>query len=122
MKLVIAEKPSVAGEIAKIIGAGKREAGYYCGNGYLVSWCVGHLIQSAMPEDYNPNLKKWRLEALPFIPVKWETVISESTKEQYKILEKLINKDEVKELICATDAGREGELIFRLVYMIKQAQ
>ena len=116
MKLVIAEKPSVAGEIAKIIGAGKREAGYYSGNGYLVSWCVGHLIQSAMPEDYNPDLKKWRLETLPFIPTKWETVISERTKEQYKILEKLIKKDEVKELICATDAGREGELIFRLVY------
>lgn len=116
MKLVIAEKPSVAGEIAKVIGATKREKGYLSGNGYYVSWCVGHLIQSAMPEDYRPELKKWSLETLPFIPTRWETVVSESTKEQYKTLEKLIGSSEVGELICATDAGREGELIFRLVY------
>jgi len=116
MKLVIAEKPSVAGDIAKVIGASKRENGYYSGNGYYVSWCVGHLIQSAMPEDYNPELKKWSLDTLPFIPDKWRTVISDRTKDQYKVLEKLIKSDDVKELICATDAGREGELIFRLVY------
>ncbi|MEG0570371.1 MAG: toprim domain-containing protein [Oscillospiraceae bacterium] len=71
MKLVIAEKPSVAGEIAKVIGATKKENGYYSGNGYYVSWCVGHLIQSAMPEDYNPDFKKWSLDTLPFIPEKW---------------------------------------------------
>ncbi|WP_058486835.1 DNA topoisomerase 3 [Defluviitalea phaphyphila] len=116
MKLVIAEKPSVAGEIAKVIGANKKEKGYYFGNDYYVSWCIGHLIENAMPEHYNPNLKKWSLDTLPFIPDKWITVVSEKTKEQYKILEQLIRSNKVKELICATDAGREGELIFRLVY------
>lgn len=116
MKLVIAEKPSVAADISKVIGANKKEHGYYTGNGYYVSWCVGHLIQSAMPEDYNPDLKTWSLDTLPFIPDKWQTVVADRTKEQYRIIEQLINKDDVKELICATDAGREGELIFRLVY------
>lgn len=115
-QLVIAEKPSVAGEIAKVIGATKRESGYFSGNGYYVTWCVGHLIQSAMPEDYNPELKKWSLDTLPFVPDNWKTVVSESTKEQYKTVEKLIKNNDVTELVCATDAGREGELIFRLVY------
>lgn len=115
MKLVIAEKPSVALEIAKVIGATKKENGYYAGGQYLVSWCVGHLIESAMPEDYNPDLK-WSLESLPIIPQTWQTIVSTGTKAQYKVLESLIKSKEVTELICATDAGREGELIFRLVY------
>lgn len=116
MNLVIAEKPSVASDIAKVLQADKKEKGYYSGNGYYVSWCVGHLIENAMPEVYNPDLKKWTLESLPFIPDKWITVVSEKTKEQYKIIEKLVKSNEVEEIICATDAGREGELIFRLVY------
>lgn len=116
MKLVIAEKPSVANEIAKVIGAAKKEKGYFSGNGYYVSWCVGHLIRSAMPEEYNPELKKWTFEALPFVPEKWQTVIIDATKDQYSTLKSLIIRNDVTELICATDAGREGELIFRLVY------
>ena len=116
MKMVVTEKPSVAREIASVIGADKKETGYYFGNGYLVSWCVGHLIESAMPDVYNPKYKKWSLDALPFIPDTWRTVVADRTKTQYKILETLIKSDKVKELICATDAGREGELIFRLVY------
>lgn len=116
MKLVVAEKPSVAQEIAKVIGSTKKETGFYCGNDYLVSWCVGHLIQSANPEDYDPALKKWTLEALPIIPVQWKTVISERTESQFKVLQQLVEREDVTELICATDAGREGELIFRLVY------
>lgn len=116
MKLVVAEKPSVAKEIASVLGATKRESGFYTGNGYYVSWCVGHLIQSAMPEDYNPELKKWSMDTLPFIPERWQTVVSATTKNQYDVLDKLIKSSDVEELICATDAGREGELIFRLVY------
>lgn len=116
MKLVIAEKPSVAEEIAKAIGASKKETGYFSGNGYYVSWCVGHLIESAEPEDYDEGLKKWTLESLPIVPSKWQTRIVESTSSRYKALRALMNKSDVTELICATDAGREGELIFRLVY------
>lgn len=116
MKLVIAEKPSVAGEIAKVIGADKRNNGYYEGNGYVVTWCVGHLIENAMPEDYSEELKKWSLEKLPLAPEPWKTKVVEATKGQYKIIKELIKDDRVTELVCATDAGREGELIFRLVY------
>ncbi|MDO9536448.1 MAG: DNA topoisomerase 3 [Bacillota bacterium] len=114
--MVVTEKPSVARDIASVIGADKKEFGYYSGNGYLVSWCVGHLIESAMPDEYNPKYKKWSLDTLPFIPETWRTVVADRTKTQYKILETLIKSEKVKELICATDAGREGELIFRLVY------
>lgn len=116
MKLVIAEKPSVAGEIAKVIGATKKEHGYYSGNNYYVSWCVGHLIQLADPQDYDTNLKKWSMQSLPVIPDTYKTKVSVKTEDQYKILENLICRDDVTQLICATDAGREGELIFRLVY------
>lgn len=116
MKLVIAEKPSVAGEISKVIGASKKENGYYSGNGYYVSWCVGHLIELAEPEDYNVTYKKWRSDDLPIIPDTYKTKIVEKTATQYKILEQLANRSDVESLICATDAAREGELIFRLVY------
>ena len=115
-KLVIAEKPSVASEISKVIGATKKENGYYSGNGYYVSWCVGHLIKLADPEEYDATLKKWSFDTLPIIPEKYKTVISEKTASQYKVLESLVNRSDVTELVCATDAGREGELIFRLVY------
>lgn len=116
MKLVIAEKPSVAAEIAKVLGADKKENGYMIGNGYYVSWCVGHLVSVANPEDYNENLKKWSLEALPIIPDTFKYSITGATWSQYKILKGLMLSNDVDELICATDAGREGELIFRLVY------
>ena len=116
MTLIIAEKPSVAGELAKIVGASKREKGYYTGNGYYVSWCVGHLISAAMPEVYNPDLKRWSLDSLPIIPDIYKTVVNPSTAGQYEVLKKLMNQADVDSLICATDAGREGELIFRLVY------
>ena len=116
MKLVIAEKPSVAQSIAKVIGATNRNDGFMEGSGYLVSWCVGHLIELANPEYYNEKYEKWRYEDLPIIPENWMYQVSESTKKQYKILKELMAREDVESLVEATDAGREGELIFRLVY------
>ena len=115
-KLVIAEKPSVAQSIAKVIGAFNRKDGYMEGNGYLVSWCVGHLIELANPECYNEKYEKWKYEDLPIIPENWMYQVSESTKKQYKILKELMAREDIESLVEATDAGREGELIFRLVY------
>lgn len=116
MILIIAEKPSVAKDIAAVAGANKKEKGYYSGAGYYVSWCLGHLVQLAPPEAYDPSLKAWRMDALPIVPDKYKTVVSEATKSQFNILKTLMHRSDVTELIEATDAGREGELIFRLVY------
>ena len=118
MKLVIAEKPSVANDIAKVIGATKRGDGCLEGNGYIVTWCVGHLVTQKMPEEYDPDLKKWELKTLPFIPDKYMYKVCESTKKQFNIVRKLMQDSKVDSIVCATDAGREGELIFRLVYMM----
>lgn len=116
MKLVITEKPSVARNIAEVLGAVEQKEGYLKGNGYLVSWCIGHLIELASADSYKAEWKKWAYETLPIIPRNWQFAIKEPTKKQYGILEKLLKSSEVEEVICATDAGREGELIFRLVY------
>lgn len=115
-KLVIAEKPSVAQSIAKVIGADKREDGYLEGNGYIVSWCVGHLVELASPESYNEKYEKWRYEDLPILPSEWNYQIADATRKQFGILKKLMEREDVTGLVEATDAGREGELIFRLVY------
>lgn len=116
MKLVIAEKPSVAQAIAKVLGANKRCEGYLEGNSYLISWCIGHLVELAEPELYNETYQKWQLNDLPILPNQWKYQVSASTKKQFNILKTLMNREDVKGIICATDAGREGELIFRLVY------
>ena len=116
MQLVIAEKPSVAKSIADVLGALDRQDGYFEGGGYLVSWCVGHLIELAEPESYGEQWKKWTYESLPVNPVHWQYEIKEDTKEQYDVLYGLLHDSRVDEVVCATDAGREGELIFRLVY------
>ena len=116
MKLVICEKPSVAISIAKVIGATGRQDGYYEGGGYIVSWCVGHLIQMASPLAYNEKYGKWRLEDLPIIPSKYKYEVVKATRGQFNILKKLMNSKEIETVINACDAGREGELIFRLVY------
>ena len=115
-KLVIAEKPSVAQSIAKVIGATERKDGYMEGNGYLVSWCVGHLIELAQPQTYDEKYEKWRYEDLPILPTDWKYQITAATKKQYGILKELMNRSDVESIVEATDAGREGELIFRLVY------
>ena len=116
MKLVLAEKPSVAMNLSKVIGANQRGDGYMEGNGYLVSWCVGHLVELSQPEAYDEKYAKWRYDDLPILPEHWQYQVSASTKKQFGILQKLMQRKDVESLICATDAGREGELIFRLVY------
>ena len=116
MDLVIAEKPSVAISIAKVIGATKKKDGYYEGNGYRVSWCVGHLIQMANPYSYDEKYAKWNMEDLPIIPSEYKYEVSKSTKKQFSILKKLLNDKEVENVVNACDAGREGGSIFRLVY------
>ncbi len=116
MKLVLAEKPSVAMSLSKVIGANQRGDGYMEGNGYFVSWCVGHLVELSQPEAYDEKYAKWKYDDLPILPEHWQYQVSASTKKQFGILKKLMQRKDVESLICATDAGREGELIFRLVY------
>ena len=115
-KLVLAEKPSVAQALSKVLGATRRGDGYLEGNGYVVSWCVGHLVELAPPEAYGDQYKKWRKEDLPIFPEPFRYRVSAATKKQFEILKKLMARKDVESLVCATDAGREGELIFRLVY------
>jgi len=116
MKLVITEKPSVAQSISAVIGANSRKDGYMEGNGYLVSWCVGHLVELASADCYDEKYTKWQYEDLPILPSDWKYVISKGKEKQMKIIGELMKQAEVTEVIAATDAGREGELIFRLVY------
>lgn len=116
MKLVIAEKPSVAHTIANVIGANGRKDGYFEGNGWIVSWCIGHLVEMSPPECYGEIYRRWKIEHLPILPEKWLHRVSDKTRNQYHCLVKLMARDDVQRIVCATDAGREGELIFRLVY------
>ena len=116
MILVIAEKPSVAQSIAKVLGATSRKDGYLEGNNYIVSWCVGHLVGLADASSYNERYAKWRYDNLPIVPEEWLFEVPKDKAQQFKILRDLIKDKRVTELVCATDAGREGELIFRLVY------
>ena len=116
MKLVIAEKPSVAQSIARVIGANQRREGYLEGGDYLVSWCLGHLVGPAPPDQYEARLKRWAVEDLPILPESWQWVTFPDKERQFKVLRELMGRKDVEELVCATDAGREGELIFRLVY------
>ena len=115
-KLVVAEKPSVAMSYAKVLGATSRKDGYLEGNSYLVSWCVGHLVELAPPNAYGEQYVKWSIADLPILPQKWQYLVSASTKKQFGVLKDLMNRTDVDSIVCATDAGREGELIFRLVY------
>ena len=115
-QLVIAEKPSVARSIAGVIGADKKQDGYMEGNGYLVSWCIGHLVSLADAGTYDERFKKWRYDDLPILPQEWQYIIPDDKKKQFDTLRSLMERPDVTGLVCATDAGREGELIFRLVY------
>ena len=114
--LVIAEKPSVGAAYAKVLGATNRQDGYLEGNGYLVSWCVGHLVELAPPNVYDAKYVKWSIADLPILPQKWQYLVSTSTKKQFGILQKLMHRSDVDTVVNSCDAGREGELIFRLVY------
>ena len=116
MKLVIAEKPSVARSIAAVIGATDRQEGYLQGNGYLVSWCIGHLVSFADAGMYDERFRKWRYEDLPIIPESWRLTVPPDKRERFNTLRTLLRSEDVSEVVNACDAGREGELIFRTVY------
>ena len=116
MILVIAEKPSVGAAIGKVLGASSRKDGYLEGNNYIVSWCVGHLVGLADASSYDERFAKWRYSDLPIVPEEWLFEVPKDKQKQFKVLRDLMRDKRVTELVCATDAGREGELIFRLVY------
>ena len=116
MILVIAEKPSVAQSIAKVLGATSRKEGYMEGGNYIVSWCFGHLVELADASSYDERYAKWRYDDLPIVPENWMFEVTKDKAQQFKVLSSLMKDKRVTDLVCATDAGREGELIFRLVY------
>ena len=118
MKLVIAEKPSVARSIAAVLDADEKKSGYIQGGEYLISWCVGHLVSLAPPEQYDSRYGEspWKFENLPIIPANWQFSLEKATRAQFDVLKELMFRSDVSEIICATDAGREGECIFRYVY------
>lgn len=120
--LVIAEKPSVARDIAKVLKAGQKGDGCLIGADYIVSWAVGHLVTLAEPEEYDETYKKWNFSALPILPEEMKLKAIAQTRSQLKILHKLMNSREIDSLICATDSGREGELIFRYIYDITKCK
>ena len=117
-QLVIAEKPSVARSIAAVIGATEKQNGYWQGGGYLVSWCIGHLVSFAEAGQYDEKYCKWRYEDLPILPQPWQFIVPDEKKQQFKIVRSLLNRPDVDSVTAATDAGREGELIFRFVYQM----
>ena len=114
--LIIAEKPSVAATIAAALGAKEKKDGYIAGNGCLVSWCVGHLVQLAEAAAYGEQYKKWSYDSLPILPQEWQYAVASDKGKQFKILKDLMHRADVSEVVNACDAGREGELIFRFVY------
>ena len=117
MILIIGEKPSVSRAISAVVGASSTKKGYTEGNGYVVSWCVGHLVGLKFPNEYGNGWdQRWSFSQLPMLPEKWQFRVTDSTKAQYNLLKSLMNKDDVTEIICATDADREGECIFCYVY------
>ena len=118
MILVIAEKPSVSGSLSKVIGAANRKKGYFEGNGYLVSWCLGHLAEYVEPQVYDKKYERWHYEDLPIIPKTWHLAVAEAKKEQFEVLSILMNRPDLEYIVNACDAGREGESIFRRVYTL----
>src|SRR3954467_3989257 len=113
---VLAEKPSVARDIAKVLGAGSKGDGYLHGNGYVVTWAIGHLAALAQPHEIHPEWKQWRRNLLPMLPREWPLVVYEKTKDQFETVKRILTSAKVSRVVCATDAGREGELIFRYIY------
>ena len=113
---VLAEKPSVARDIARVLGAAKQGDGYLHGSGYVVTWAIGHLAALAQPHEINPEWRHWRRDLLPMLPRQWPLVIYEKTKKQFDVVQRIRNSSRIAQIVCATDAGREGELIFRYIY------
>ena len=116
MRLVIAEKPSVAAALAAALGVKNKKDGYMEGGGYLISWCVGHLVELAEAAAYGEQYKKWSYDSLPILPQPWQYTVFKDRQKQFKILKDLMRRSDVSEVVNACDAGREGELIFRFVY------
>ncbi|MBV8552620.1 MAG: DNA topoisomerase 3 [Acidobacteriaceae bacterium] len=113
---VLAEKPSVARDIARVLGADKKGEGYIHGNGYVITWAIGHLVALPQPHDIHPEWRRWRRDSLPMLPNRWPLIVYEKTKDQFEVVRKILNSPRVSRIVCATDAGREGELIFRYIY------
>ena len=121
-QLVIAEKPSVAASIAAALGAKEKKDGYIEGSGYLISWCIGHLVEFAEAAAYGEQYKKWNYDSLPILPQEWQYTLAPEKAKQYKILKDLMHRADVSEVVNACDAGREGELIFRFVYNMAECK
>jgi DNA topoisomerase III len=113
---ILAEKPSVAQDIARVLGANIRGNGYLQGNGYIVTWAIGHLVSLAQPHEIKLEWRQWRFDQLPILPIEWPLVVYEKTKDQFEVVRKILTSERVSRVVCATDAGREGELIFRYIY------
>ena len=113
---VLAEKPSVARDIAKVLGATTKGDGYLHGNGYVVTWAIGHLAALAQPHEIHPEWRQWRRDLLPMLPREWPLVVYDKTKDQFETVRKVLSSARIGRVVCATDAGREGELIFRYIY------
>lgn len=113
---IVAEKPSVARDIARVVGADKKAEGYLHGSGHIVTWAIGHLVSLAQPHEVKPEWKSWRADTLPMLPHDWPLVVYDKTREQFEVLRKILTSPKVAKVVCATDAGREGELIFRYIY------
>ena len=121
--LYIAEKPSVAQEFAKALHInGKKQDGYLESEHSIVTWCVGHLVTMSYPEVYDPALKKWSMETIPFLPSEWKYEVISSVKKQYEIVKRLLNRSDVDTIYVCTDSGREGEYIYRLVEQMAQVK
>src|SRR5229473_5274161 len=119
---VLAEKPSVARDIARVLGATSKGQGYLHGNGYVVAWAIGHLVALAQPHEMNPEWRYWRRDLLPMLPKHWPLVVYQKTKDQFEVVRKILRSPRISRLVCATDAGREGELIFRYIYEAAQCE
>src|SRR5438045_2557545 len=117
---VLAEKPSVARDIASVLGANSKGEGYLHGNGYVVTWAIGHLAALAQPHEINPEWRYWRANLLPMLPSNWPLVVYERTKDQFETVRRILTSPKIGQVVCATDAGREGELIFRYIYEAAQ--
>jgi DNA topoisomerase-3 len=113
---IVAEKPSVARDIARVLGATRQGDGFLHGNGYVVTWAIGHLVSLAQPHEIRPEWKSWRRDLLPMLPPEWPLVVYDRTKDQFEVVNRILNSAKVGRVVCATDAGREGELIFRYIY------
>ena len=122
-KVIIAEKPSVAREFAKVLGInGVNNNGYIESEDYIVTWCVGHLVTMSYPEKYDENMKYWRLNTLPFIPKEFKYEVIDSVKKQFDIVSNILNREDVSLIYVCTDSGREGEYIYRLVDSMAEIQ